>query len=150
MPIGKFVIPNPFGPYEEARFTAYLMRKWFAGETAAVNTPDYVRDNIHVSLLAKAYARFAEQLIASTGELRIGPSEYAESQGAFALRFAKEMQPRLALPCKVELKQQQDFSEPRIRVNTDPLDPRKLGWDEARAWDEIAEFYKGELSSGAA
>jgi hypothetical protein len=22
----KFVVPNPFGPYEEPRFTAYLMK----------------------------------------------------------------------------------------------------------------------------
>ena len=54
----KFVIPNPFGPYEEPRFTAYLMRTWLAGETARVQTPRYVRDNIHVSPLAKAYAAF--------------------------------------------------------------------------------------------
>ena len=38
----KFVIPNPFGPYEEPRFTAYLMRTWLAGETAHVQTPRYV------------------------------------------------------------------------------------------------------------
>jgi UDP-glucose 4-epimerase len=50
----KFVIPNPLGPYEELRFTAYLMKTWLAGETARVQTPRYVRDNIHVSLLAKA------------------------------------------------------------------------------------------------
>jgi UDP-glucose 4-epimerase len=54
----KFVIPNPFGPFEEPRFTAYLMKTWLAGETAHVQTPRYVRDNIHVSLLAKAYAAF--------------------------------------------------------------------------------------------
>ena len=54
----KFVIPNPFGPYEEPRFTAYLMKTRVAGETAGVQTPRDVRDNIHVSLLAKAYAAF--------------------------------------------------------------------------------------------
>src|ERR1700720_870103 len=54
----KFVIPNPFGPFEEPRFTAYLMKTWLAGETAHVQTPRYVRDNIHVSLLAKAYSGF--------------------------------------------------------------------------------------------
>ena len=26
--LGKFVIPNPFGPFEEPRFTAYLMKTW--------------------------------------------------------------------------------------------------------------------------
>ena len=55
---GKFVIPNPFGPLEEPRFCAYLIRSWKKGEVAQVNTPDYVRDNIHVSLLAAAYAKF--------------------------------------------------------------------------------------------
>ena len=50
---GKFVIANPFGPYEEPRFTHYLMKNWFAGTIPVVNTPSYVRDNIHASLLAK-------------------------------------------------------------------------------------------------
>ena len=63
MTLGKFVIPNPFGPYEEPRFTHYLMKNWFAGKTAIVNTPLYVRDNIHVSLLAKIYARYAMSLV---------------------------------------------------------------------------------------
>jgi UDP-glucose 4-epimerase len=52
------VIPNPFGLYEEPHFTAYLMTTWLASETPRVQTPRYVRDNIHVSLLAKAYAAF--------------------------------------------------------------------------------------------
>ena len=28
VPLGKFVIPNPFGPFEEPRFTAHLMKNW--------------------------------------------------------------------------------------------------------------------------
>jgi nucleoside-diphosphate-sugar epimerase len=143
LPLGKFVIPNPFGPYEDPRFTAYLIKSWFAGQTAAVNTPEYVRDNIHVSLLAKAYAKFAGDLPDRPGMHQIHPSGYPESQGAFALRFAKEMRPRLGLPCEVELKRQVNFQEPRVRINTDLIDGQSLGWDETRAWDEIAEYYKG-------
>ncbi|MGH7864641.1 MAG: NAD-dependent epimerase/dehydratase family protein, partial [Candidatus Binataceae bacterium] len=70
-----------------------------------------------------------------------------ESQGAFALRFAREMRPRLDLPCEVELKRQIDFQEPRVRINTDLIDGRTLDWDEARAWDEIAEYYKSLFRS---
>jgi nucleoside-diphosphate-sugar epimerase len=33
MQLGKFVIPNPFGPYEEPRFTAYLIRSWLGTGT---------------------------------------------------------------------------------------------------------------------
>ena len=61
MPLGKFVIPNPLGPFEEPRFCAYLIRQWQAGEAAEVRTPAYVRDNIHVDLLAAAYAAFAKR-----------------------------------------------------------------------------------------
>jgi UDP-glucose 4-epimerase len=143
--LGKFVIPNPFGPYEDPRFTAYLMKTWFAGKTAAVNTPAYVRDNIHVSLLAKAYAKFVVEFSTRAGFTRFNPCGYAESQGAFALRFAREMQSRLQLPCEVELKQQVEFTEPRVRINTDLIDGTALCWEEAHAWDEVAEYYNMSL-----
>jgi UDP-glucose 4-epimerase len=139
--LGKFVIPNPFGPYEEPRFTGYLMKNWLAGTTPNCSSPSYVRDNIHVSLLAKAYAQFVQELPAS-GFTRINPSGYAETQGSFTLRLAREMGPRLGLPCLVELKKQLDFAEPRIRINTDPLDADALGWDESAAWDELAHYYR--------
>jgi nucleoside-diphosphate-sugar epimerase len=140
MNLGKFVIPNPFGPFEPARFTSYLMKTWRAGQTASVSTPLYVRDNIHVTLLAKAYRQFAEKLAASQGFLKINPSGYAESQAAFATRYAAEMRARLPLECRVEMKTQTDFSEPRVRINTDVLDPAALGWNESAAWDEIAQY----------
>jgi UDP-glucose 4-epimerase len=139
--LAKFVVPNPFGPYEEPRFTAYLMKCWFAGAAAAVNTPAYVRDNIHVSLLAKAYAAFALDSWRGAAGARLNPSGYVESQGAFALRYAAEMRRRLDLRCEVELREQVDFEEPRVRINTDPLDAAALSWDESAAWDGIAEYY---------
>ncbi len=142
VPLGKFVIPNPFGPYEDPRFTAYLMKCWFAGETAAVQTPEYVRDNIHVSLLARAYAKFASDLADCSDVRRINPSGYPESQGAFALRFSREMQSRLGFPCKLDLKRQIEFPEPRVRINTDPIDSQSLDWNEAEAWDGIADYYR--------
>lgn len=147
--LGKFVVPNPFGPMEDPRFTAYLMKTWFAGKTAGVNTPAYVRDNIHVSLLAMAYANFVEQLGASKGVHELRPSGYVETQGAFALRFAGEMKKRLALPCELDLKHQLDFPEPRVRINTDLIDGGPWGWNEAKAWDEIAEYYERLLGRKA-
>jgi nucleoside-diphosphate-sugar epimerase len=139
--LGKFVIPNPFGPYEEPRFTAYLMKNWLAGITPTCSSPAYIRDNIHASLLAKAYVQFAGQLVDVPGFTKINPSGYAESQGAFALRMADEMRRRLNLPCSVELKKQTDFPEPRVRINTDFLDAESLGWTEATAWDDLASYY---------
>jgi UDP-glucose 4-epimerase len=138
--LGKFVIPNPFGPYDEPKYPGYLLKNWLAGQTPNCSSPAYVRDNIHVSLLAKAYARFAAAVPAE-GFARTNPSGYAESQGAFTLRLAQEMRPRLGLPCLVELKRQVDFPEPRVRINTDPAEADVPGWDESAAWDEMARYY---------
>jgi UDP-glucose 4-epimerase len=140
--LGKFVIPNPFGPYEEPRYTAYLMKNWLTGGAPSCSSPRYVRDNIHASLLAKAYVHFVSTRPDTPGFSRLNPSGYAESQGAFTLRLAAEMRPRLNLPCPVELKTQTDFPEPRVRINTDILDPSLLAWDESSAWDAMARYYQ--------
>lgn len=145
--LGKFVISNPFGPLEEPRFTTYLVRCWFRDEVARVNTPDYVRDNIHVSLLARAYTRFAEQLAGEAGFERFNPSGYVESQGAFARRFAAELSTRLGRTCRLELAEQRVFDEPRVRINTDVLSPTELGWSEVASWDALADYYRRELGS---
>lgn len=145
LPMGKFVIPNPFGPYEEARYTSYLMEQWSQGKTPIVRTPDYVRDNIHVSLLAAAYADSVERLVQDKDFFSIGPSGYPESQGKFTARFAAEISTRLNMDCPFVLAEQKEFTEPRMRVNTSPTDallgPR---WDEQRAWDELAHYYQSK------
>jgi UDP-glucose 4-epimerase len=140
VPLGKFVIPNPFGPYEEPRFCAYLIKTWKAGQIAVVKTPDYLRDNIHVDLMAKDYVRFAEATTNGPGFAKRSPSGYAETQGAFTKRYAAAMAPRLKLKADVQLPPQTDFSEPMARVNTDPV--QIPGWSENAAWDAIAEYYR--------
>ena len=147
MTFGKFTISNPFGPFEEPRFTQYLVRTWAAGETARVRTPDYVRDNIPVSLLAKSYGAFVSRMGAGGDVHRLNPSGYVEAQGRFAQRFAEEMRGRLNLACELTLDRQTQFAEPRMRINTDPPDVEALGWDEAAAWDELAEYYRHKLLS---
>jgi nucleoside-diphosphate-sugar epimerase len=139
---GKFVIPNPFGPLEEPRFCAYLVRTWKAGDVARVNTPAYVRDNIHIDLLAKAYARYAGELSQGSAPGKLNPSGYVEAQGAFAERFAAAMRPRLGLPCALDLARQTEFSEPVMRVNTDSASLYVPHWNESEAWDRAAEAYR--------
>jgi UDP-glucose 4-epimerase len=140
--LGKFVIPNPFGPYEEPRFTTFLIKSWFEGKTPTISSPNYSRDNIPVSLLAKAYRCFGEKLTTEPGYVQMNPSYFAGNQGQFTLRFAEEMKKRLSIPCSVDLQEQSDFLEPEVRINNDPLDPKKLGWNEDKSWDELAEFYR--------
>lgn len=139
--LGKFVIPNPFGPYEDPRFTAYLMKNWLNHLPAQVETPAYIRDNIPVSLLAKSYVSFVNSLDSKPGFKRFAPSCYAESQGLFAQRFASHVQSRSNLACELILKPQTVFTEPEARVNTDQLDWKSLGWDESKSWDDLVRYY---------
>ena len=147
MHFGKFVIPNPFGPFEEPRFTAYLVRTWAKGEVAGVRTPAYVRDNIHVDLMARAYADFVAHLPSGAGSSQLNPSGYIESQGAFAQRFARELSQRTGLACELDLNEQTDFPEPRIRVNSDPAQALVPQWSESAAWDAIAAYYEPMISN---
>lgn len=140
VPMGKFVIPNPFGPLEEPRFGAYLMKCWKAGETAEVRTPNYVRDNIHVALLAKSYAWFVNTFAADARDATFNPSGYVEPQGAFAQRVARELGSRLAIECRVALAKQTDFSEPLERINTTSASSVVSDWNETAAWDSYAEY----------
>lgn len=147
---GEFVIPNPFGPLEEARFCSYLVRCWQKGDSAKVNTPSYVRDNIHVSLLALVYTKFIEDLAQGDVTSRVcRPSGYVETQGDFAERFAREMRARLNLRCELELAEQTEFPEPLVRINSQPavdiLDDVSLreSWREDLAWQDLADYYAG-------
>ena len=132
--MGKFVIPNPFGPKQEPRFVQYLMGRWRQGQAAQVSTPDYVRDNIPVDLLARDYRQFLE-----SGEPRRNPSGIVGDQGSFAHLVAREMRARLGWKCELELARQTEFHEPLIRINTDSAAPRHPDWNSAAVWDELAE-----------
>lgn len=138
---GKFVIPNPFGPFEEPRFTTYLIKSWLEGRVPEVSTPDSIRDNIHVALLAKMYRFCAESMNDTTGYIKWNPSGYQESQGVFAQRFAFEMESRFSVPCPLILQTQINFSEPKIRINTNDIDPKMFKLNEESAWDQLAQFY---------
>jgi UDP-glucose 4-epimerase len=140
--LGKFVIPNPFGPYEEPRFTTYLIRNWSQQKTPGVNTPSYIRDNIHVSLLAKAYIYFLNKVLETNENFtKLNPSGYAESQGVFTQRFAEAIRKRTNLECNFEFGHQTDFPEPEIRINT-KLATQVCDWEEDSAWNDLVSFYQ--------
>jgi UDP-glucose 4-epimerase len=144
---GKFVIPHPFGPFEQPRLGAYLARTWMSGGVAQIKTPAYVRDNIHVSLLAAAYKRFVGETLGAPLVRKLNPSGYVETQGAFVDRLARELGRRLGLECRVELMEQRDFPEPLVRLNTQPATLYAKGWSEEQAWDEYSRLFGNGLAA---
>lgn len=138
--LAKFVIPNPFGPLEEDRFCTYAYKSWHAGQPVVVKYPEYVRDNIHVGLLARAYARYVAEVGSGKAVDHLGPSGYIETQGAFAQRLAREVGARLGLRCEVDVVPQTRFDEPRVRVNPDHASTYIGGWNEVGEWDRVAQW----------
>lgn len=142
---GKFVIPNPFGVFEEPRFTAYLMKAWLKGDAPKVNTPDYIRDNIHVGLLALYYRFFCNEM-GRDGLRKLAPSDIACSQGMFTKQLSSEVSARLNIPCDFELAKQVDFSEPFMRLNTDRIQAITDSFSVSNAWDEFVAYYTGKYA----
>lgn len=145
---GKFVISGPFGAMEEGRLCWSLLQRWFQGQAGVVRTPRYIRDNIPVPLLARAYADLAARMLVADepGDHVARPAGYVGAQGDFALKVAQEMAPRLGLECRVELMAQPELVEPRVRANDEPafFD----GWSEPAFWDDYADYYRRLAAEG--
>ncbi|MGF1474912.1 MAG: NAD-dependent epimerase/dehydratase family protein [Geminicoccaceae bacterium] len=138
----KFTIANPFGPLEKSGFTTYLARTWLAGDRPFVEAPSRVRDNLHVDLLARLYARVA------TGELdvpggRLAPSGYRETLLEFATRFGREIGERLKIPTPLAHSVETPADQPTVRVASDPIERLVTPIRYEQAWDRLAAFYAG-------
>jgi UDP-glucose 4-epimerase len=144
--LGKFVIPNPFGPFEEPRFTTYLVNTWRKNETPTIKTPEYIRDNIPVTLLAKAYAYFINKSCSDSSLIqRFNPGCYAEKQSDFAKRFGAYMKKYLQTETPFSCLVQTEFTEPLCRRNTANMKDIFKDWDEEGFWKDLADYYKNNI-----
>ncbi len=138
IPLAKFVVANPFGPLEKGGFTQYLTQSWKRGEEVTVRTPDYVRDNVPVDLMALHYLELCEILFESPPAdqcIATAPSWFAASQGEFTQYFAEKFNEVTGMTAPFQCARQTDFSEPLDRRNQGRPDKlRSHTWDENRFW----------------
>ncbi|MFN3585467.1 NAD-dependent epimerase/dehydratase family protein [Phenylobacterium sp.] len=144
---GKFVIPAPFGPWEEGRIVWSLFQAWVEGRPGEVRTPAYVRDHLPAPLLARAYAEAASAMLdQGVGEVRFRPSGMVMRVGDFARAVADQVRARTGLACEVLEHPQAAFPEPEARANDQP---RRFGPGEAEAfWDAYVAFYDRVRAQG--
>lgn len=135
--LGKFVIPNPFGPYEEYKFTSYLIDSWKQKKIPKIQTPKIIRDNIPVDALAVSYANFASNLSSEKGVQTCRPSGFVETQLAFTQRFAREIEKRVFYPCPFTIEENPIYQEPMELKNEESA---LKDWDENRFWTEWAKL----------
>jgi nucleoside-diphosphate-sugar epimerase len=137
LPISKFVIANPFGPWEERKFQRLVMTRWSKGEPVHIDQALYVRDNVPVDLMALAYVKTVE---GAFGDY-CSPSGYAGPVGAFFERMAAEVRPRTGWTCPLTCASTQEFREPADRTARTRLDWDAVDWSESGFWDAYADHY---------
>ncbi|HUO22420.1 MAG TPA: NAD(P)-dependent oxidoreductase [Caulobacteraceae bacterium] len=133
----KFVVPNPFGPFEAQTFQRFVMTAWREGRGVNISHPLYERDNVPVDLMARVYAAAAEGRLGA----HVSPSFYAGPVGDFFRRMAREIGPRTGWACQATYAESQSFDEPRTRLNLQPINPDAYGWSEVGFWDAYAAYY---------
>lgn len=144
----KFIMPNPFGPYEDRGFTWYLAGEWLKGRIPVVKTPDYLRDNLPVDLMASAYVS-AVASDSSAAYRRVTPSGFAGRQGDFALWFARNLA-SAGFPggCPLTLAPQTSFDEPLSRMNAAAGHrPEWVATEAECFWRDLAAFYSAKRES---
>ena len=156
--LGKFVVANPFGRYEKPGFTTYLIDSWKSGQVPLVKTPDYVRDNVPVDLMALHYQDFCTQVaIPPTGLAdaypvpKSCPTCYVGKNRDFANRLAAECSKVFTISCPIEFVVQSDFSEPmeRFSTNNSPDCSRRISDNAKASWSET-KFWSDYLASSSA
>ncbi len=141
--VGKFVLPNPVGLWDEPRLVGYLLRSWARRETAIIQTPGYVRDNAPVELLAKTYAGFVQALVTGTSlQLKANPSGWAEPVADFATRLQGKIRGFSGLECAVDFARQTDFPEPLARANTESVLANWPAQAEQEFWQSLWAQYR--------
>lgn len=137
--LGKVTIAHPVGPLDKPGLVPELLAAWCRGEPGRIRRPQLVRDFLPVDALALAYAETARRLVEEARAIRLTPSHWPETVGAFARRLVAAIGPRTGLACALRLADPPEpTDEPPARVGTDPLRAFAPDWDEGRFWDALA------------
>jgi UDP-glucose 4-epimerase len=137
----RYVIPNPFGPQDNPKFLYEMGNKWSLGEPLVLKTPDFIRDNIHVRLLAEHYASWIENLQSQPSQIQSFPSGYVEKIGDFAERVAIEMRKRTGWACDIQRSKKPMDNQPTTLHNTEVIKHRPFT-QEQTDWDLLAEWFQ--------
>ncbi len=147
--VSNVVIPNPFGPLDNPKLLRYLVEQWSQDNVPVIHTPDYVRDNIPVTLLAHGVVDWIERCPVEAGRSTFAPSGYVSTMRDFVERVATAFRTRLGWDCSVEYAQQQDFSQPMTLINSTSMVDQFPEWNETDFWDSVVdEAIKSHLSRG--
>lgn len=110
----SFFITNPWGVYEEKKLHYYLFKNWFKNKVAIIKFPHYIRDNIHIEKLSKAYL---EIINSRSKKKEYFPSGYCSSNKVFIEALRKEFEKFFNIKTRVKYLKKINNEQPLIRIN---------------------------------
>ena len=138
--ISTFVIPNPFGALDNHKLVHIFGKAWLRKEIPTLVIADYIRDNIHVELLALGYVFWLPKVANQLNTTKyFKPSGYCSTMHEFITLFAKEMKQRWNIPCDFESLHQPTHSQPTTLINSENLMKIIPEWKPNIAWDRLAD-----------
>ena len=141
----RFVITNPFGPYEDTKFCFHLMNSILKKNDFLIKTPFYTRDMIQVDLLAKLYANAFLDL---NGEnlVEFRPSQYSMKIFEFAELFISEISKYCGYKISIIKGNQKTFNEPEILINDINYGKYNCFYETKEFWNDYFYYYRNNLS----
>jgi UDP-glucose 4-epimerase len=130
----EYVIPNPFGPYEEGNMTSAMMFAWSHNEKFMLGSPKPVRDFVHVQSLAQDYV-----LALESGNALFQPSQYVMSHLEFCSKFSEEIRKRTGWNCLIEV-HERNLNEPTVRQGYHNVWMHEVF--ESYLWDTLVRWYQ--------
>ena len=137
----RYVIPNPFGPYEDKKLTFHIIKSLHLGNDVSLKTPYYIRDMIHIEHLASDYVRAIQSLDDLCDCSTVRPSEYSLSIIEFATILCDEYNKRFGTNHKVLKSEQDNYREPESMINNQNVRLSLPDYDDAKCWDRLFEYY---------
>ena len=136
-----FTIANPFGIYEEKRYTNYLIKTWNNNETVFVKTPYYFRDNIPIDYLNFFFLNHVNKVLISKRGIFNCPSYYKMTQLDFTKIFKKKYEQKVKKKVKIKINNNfnvEDYAQPLRRVGSKKIDfSKKINI----FWEKYLSYY---------
>ena len=136
----RFVISNPFGPFEDKKLCFHLTKSLTEGSDFIVKTPDYVRDMIHVENLAENYVKQISQP-SETSFKECRPSEYRMKIFDFAKLLTSKYNQFHDTERGIGKMKQEKFCEPLELLNNGYHSSLGISNDNDNLWHNYFEFY---------
>jgi nucleoside-diphosphate-sugar epimerase len=127
----KFIIANPFGPFEEKRFLHYVLNSWKHKKTVEVKRPKDVVDYVQVQHLANQFVKFIK-----TNQTSFDLSQFSNSNLYFLKKIKRMIIQKNPLECKIKHKNIKcEFN----RINSTKIKINKS--IEKKYWSEYFTYY---------